>query len=490
MNETAQETKAVGPAASGNPSEPLIRDILGGDDGKVLPVVEAMGDSLEKTITVPTGTQTATAQKTADSLSSISKPAEMPIAQSVSAASVPPSQSNVGSTEESTELQETSDKGEIDQKLEARVSEEPMNQPIPRPLQPSPQAKASFPPPLQSAAKNKNSDTARTAIRTLHSDIATSVRDNNVSLVSIALAQQEKNARLPFVAEEKKSFWSAWSIGAIMLVLGGVGVAIGAIVFVAQTNIPLPFIPNDGAAPTLIAVEAQTRLDITRMTRTEAFRQIYTFTDANYLSPVRIEALIITEIVGTSTEPTLVPVGRFFEFIGSRTPGALVRSVGPDMTLGRVGGTPFLITTAPSYENTFAGMLEWERFMAKDLEFIARKTTGNKQETTLQTNSNQQTETSNASEIETNELSSSTNYELGSDQETSGSINDQTATAVSDPVWKDIVVKNKDVRALIDQTGTPLILYTFPAEGLLVITQTREALAVIFDALNSPVFGG
>src|SRR5690606_36716966 len=154
------------------------------------------------------------------------------------------------------------------------------------------------------------------------------------------------------------------------------------------------------------------------------------------------------------------------------------RSIGPEMTFGRVGGAPFLITTTNSYENTFDALLEWEAFMAEDLPVIAKQwAMDNGQETNPESNPE-------SLSIAPNTLATTT-------------IRQTTTPTVPvfvppppAPVWKDIIVRNKDVRALIDHEGNVLILYAFPKDGYLAIVQNQEALSVIDGALNSPVFGG
>lgn len=335
-----------------------------------------------------------------------------------------------------------------------------------------------------SEPKAPNTPQARPTIRTLHSDVAASVRTNNVSITKIALAQQAKNEGLPFVAEEGNHFWSAWSIGTILLILAGFIVIVGAIVVVMSKSVSLPFTNQEPLAPTLVPVTGRSVSDTTRMPRAELVQTIESFLDKNYSSPVALEALILQELVtATSSEEepttalTTMSLERFFERLGTRTPGRLVRAIGPDMTFGRAGATPFLITRASSYETAFAGMLEWESLIAEDLSFITREiepvplptTPIEPVATTTITASSSAASTTNPSVASTTPIA--------------------PLPSVPEPMWKDIIIKNRDVRALITHDGTVLLLYTFPKEGLLLVTQTKEAFMLIVDALNAPVFG-
>ncbi|MEN9405300.1 MAG: hypothetical protein RLY47_259 [Candidatus Parcubacteria bacterium] len=334
--------------------------------------------------------------------------------------------------------------------------------------------------------KPEESLPVRPAIRTLHSDVAASVRDNNVSITKIALAQQARNESLPFVAEEKSHFWSAWSIGTILLILAGFAVIVGALFIMLSKNVSLPFVNQEPPAPTLVPVTGRVSVDTTRMPRAELTRKIEEFSDDDYSSPVAIEALIVQEMVTATSsegEPTMIlspiEIERFFERLGTRAPGRLIRSIGPDMTLGRVGGTPFLITLVPSYESAFAGMLEWEPFMGDDLPFLIKET---------------EPAPAPILPIESTDISTSTASTTTAGSTTGTSTASTTPTVVIPlpppaPTWKDIIVKNKDVRALVTHDGDIVLLYAFPKDDLMVIAQTKEAFTVIVDALNAPIFG-
>lgn len=324
----------------------------------------------------------------------------------------------------------------------------------------------------------------RSSIRTLHSDVASSVRDNNISITKIALAQQEKNASLPFVAEEKNHFWSAWSIGTILLVLAGIIVLMGAVFVMMSKSVSLPFTTNEPPAPTLVPVVGRITADVSRMPRAELIRTIKVFVDDNYSSPVALEALILQEMTpATTTEgeivSSLAPITleRFFDRLGTRAPGRLLRAIGPDMTVGRAGGTPFIVTLSNSYETAFAGMLEWEPFMAEDLPFITKEPTP-AEEPVLPVEPVTASSTASSTVAATTTVATST-----------ASTTPVIVPPTPEPVWKDIIVKNKDVRALVAHDGEILLLYAFPKDGLLVITQTREAFMLVVDALSAPVFG-
>ncbi|MDQ5928097.1 MAG: hypothetical protein QG633_535 [Patescibacteria group bacterium] len=367
--------------------------------------------------------------------------------------------------------------------MENPLSNEPEVMPV-APVEPKPQEPQSM----------------RPTIRTLHSDVAASVHDNNISITKIALAQQARNESLPFVAEEKAHFWSAWSIGTILLVLAGLVIIVGALFVMLSKNVSLPFVNQEPPAPTLVPVTGRVSVDTTRMPRAELTRTIEKFIDDDYSSPVALEALIVQEMVtATSSEGesvmSLTPIDleRFLERLGSRAPGRLVRSTGPNMTLGRAGGSPFLITTTSSYETTFAGMLEWEPLMADDLPFLVKKIEPAPQPIVPVEPVDMSTSTTSTT-ISNNTATTSTASTSVASTTTATSTASTTPVVLIPlptpaPTWKDVIVKNKDVRALVTRDGDIVLLYAFPKDGLMVIAQTKEAFTLIVDALNAPVFG-
>lgn len=487
------------------PAPAKIRDVLGGDDGKEIPVAEALGDSLENSRLTTHDSQQET-PKTVQPIQLADEPVS-PTLEADLTPKTPPQ--TTGAPNVAPKIPEgfvpIPEKAPTNNPIVVPViNTEPTPAPVvtipkPEPMEPAPQPQSvaepkPAPAPISIPIPTQVNETpkARPAIRTLQSDIAGSVRDNNMSLARMAIARQEKTSAINYVADTNKSIWqriNPWAIGAVIFIVAGVAVVAGAFLFVARTNIPLPFIPAAPLAPTLIAVESRETLNVTQSTRTDFIRNVDAFTESGYLSPVRIEALIIEETaLATSTEAKPITLERFLGLLNTRAPGRFVRSAGPVITFGRVGDTPFLLTTIESYETAFAGLLEWEPFMADDLVVITKQQTTD--DPSAEADEQQTTEAQE--DIATTTTSSSVVGSLSS-------VDDQTATSsvagrllsvtAPPPIWKDIIVRNKDVRALIDHEGTILLLYAFPKDGHLVFTHSREALTTIVDTLNSPVFG-
>jgi hypothetical protein len=51
--------------------------------------------------------------------------------------------------------------------------------------------------------------------------------------------------------------------------------------------------------------------------------------------------------------------------------------------------------------------------------------------------------------------------------------------------FKDITVKNKDARAILDQNGKSILLYSFFDNNMLIITDNESSLNTLVGLLNS-----
>ncbi len=124
----------------------------------------------------------------------------------------------------------------------------------------------------------------------------------------------------------------------------------------------------------------------------------------------------------------------FLEKLESRAPGSLIRAFDPLFMFGAFGKSTFLIIKLASFENTFAGMLLWEKNLAEDIGPL----------------------------FATAPL---------------------LRNIPSESVFIDITDRNKDIRALAPD-GQPILLYSFFDNNMLIITDNIETLRVLVDRLT------
>jgi hypothetical protein len=155
-----------------------------------------------------------------------------------------------------------------------------------------------------------------------------------------------------------------------------------------------------------------------------------------------IKEIILTESTGDVISK--VKAGKILQTIGVNTPDLFSRSLSDNWMLGVYSGTGeqkslFIITTNNFFQNTFAGLIQWEKTMPEDLKQY------------LYYDSNSQDFT----------------------------IRGQ---------YKDKIIKNKDVREYVTENGHVNFLYSFISNDKLVITDSEYALEEIITKLEKNAF--
>jgi hypothetical protein len=282
-------------------------------------------------------------------------------------------------------------------------------------------------------------------IRTFQGDVATALKTQNESLVSIQRAEVKRNderrVSLPPTEEQKNRKRSVRRaimliIGTLILVsLGTVGVWYSYKEYRIKTAAPqIVEVPNMFFhTDTLLHNDASI---ITRQSLIQAIR----IEKQNPQAPL-IEQFQLHTSEGDNA-PLLSTEG-FLAILESHAPASLIRSFDSLFMLGIIGQRPrhtYLLIKLDSFENAFPGMLEWENTLPDDLLPLF-------------------------------------------------SFEQEDASATSTPqilAFTDATIQNRDVRVLKDQsTGKTVLLYSFFDNSILIITDSEETLQSIVTRLNS-----
>lgn len=285
-------------------------------------------------------------------------------------------------------------------------------------------------------------------VRTLKSDTEKAINLEKISLANITIAEQKKKQE--YAQTEEPADYSKlkkWLFITISLILVFAGVS--AFYFnnikekIAQTPEKLPEIMS------LIASDHSTEFNLGMpVNKNAVFSLSKAMTEIGLVSN-SIENIYITKNIISSDEKgkelkKMLTSEEFLSLVALKTPSALIRSLKPDYMLGIHSfgeNRPFLILKTKSYENAFAGMLAWEKNLGKDLEQLF----------------------SLNSEI--------TNQEM---------MNTEQVFATKKE-FEDILVKNKDARALRNLDGRIILIYSIPDKETILITVDAETLAELFD---------
>lgn len=291
------------------------------------------------------------------------------------------------------------------------------------------------------------------AVRTYKSDIEEVVRDQNVSLVSIAAAQAKRGEQRGIAQEEAGTSWQKYAMygGGAVLTLA----ALGLIAFVAtRGSAPAQSAPTPTTAP-LVYVDSTEQLTIApNETGSELLTVLEKAREDVKLSLGLVARLYITQNASSSVSGVAgeYPAPALLGLIAPHAPQSLLRSLAQNYILGVHsfdGNQPFLIFKTSSYEQSYAGMLQWEPDMQADLSPLFLRTP---------------------------------RPHIPEEGTTTVPFN----TQVVQTPFNDRIVENHDARVIQNQSGDILLLWAFVDRRTLVITTNEYTLREAITRLKSP----
>jgi hypothetical protein len=277
-------------------------------------------------------------------------------------------------------------------------------------------------------------------IRTFQGDVATALERQRESLYSIQETERLKRASGGTVVDpsasipgKRKQFFFLLLGSFFLIGLGLVGARLGYSEYLRKTAPPVIAVPQNR----FVTPQESIDIDATGLSRENIFS--ITANEASGLGADSIKHLVLRR--GALEDSPLVTSEGFFIQLVSSAPGSLVRAFDPLFMLGTLGDSRFIIFKLSSFENAFAGMLSWEEKMAEDLGPI----------------------------FKTGPL---------------------VKNIIPPYVFKDIVSKNKDARVLFaplspeSTTTTPVLLYSFFDNKMLIITDSLNTLETLIERLT------
>lgn len=292
-------------------------------------------------------------------------------------------------------------------------------------------------PRYESPARVERAETDSAPIRTFQGDIAHAIKNQNVSVVQIALSEARKKERLESIEKENSA---SSGMNRIFIALSGIlffaALGIGAyLLWPHASNIPAS---DATVEKPIILVDSTQAIPLDNLDRNGLIDTLQKAVSGNRQSLGTVMRIMLTR-VGVSG-PEAAPAQTFMGLLAEGIPDTLLRSLDPQFYFGIhifQRNEPYLILKVDSYQSAFAGMLEWEKRMPYDLAdvFIApanRATT----------------------------LTSSANF-------------------------RDEIVSNKDARALIDSASLQTVLvYSFVNKDTLIITTNERTLQELSDRVT------
>ena len=289
--------------------------------------------------------------------------------------------------------------------------------------------------------------------------------DGKGSVLTIALAEQKRKDDSVSFVQEKKSNISLVALGVLfffmaLCVLGYVGYT----KYTERTAL-LKLAEKNTLSGGIIETDKIISVDITKLLPKNGITKslLYNIGGA-ILSTNTIDVVvpvnpsndgIITKSDGQTVLARLMP----------HAPNILKRSISGDITIGVYGGdsaVPFVLFKTNSYEGTFSGLLEWEKFMSDDLfVFMNVLLPENK-----------------APE------SPAINTVLLDSTSTPATSTERVPVNRDINLFIDRTIKNKDMRVLQDDAGKIYFLYGFVDKNTVIITTNPETFFEVSSRLR------
>ncbi len=326
-------------------------------------------------------------------------------------------------------------------------------------------------------------DEKLSTIRTFQSDIAGAVKNDNVSMIKIALAEKEKREQNSQYVEieEKKKMGTAYIVAGIISVL--VLCAVGGVYWYV----------NKPAGPTLEQIIAPQEPEIV-YTETQVAVSIDNKPASILLEDLRNESLkkldlgtmkriLVTTNTGSSTRN--INSKEFLSTIRARANDSFKSSIEPYFVMGAYSFEPhdvFIIFKVNSYDVAYPSMLAWEEHLDVDLSnlFIEPKAASPIAPVQENVVPNPATGTTTDGLVATGTSTPATSS-------TPSIITPAPVVETPKPikaVWKDRIIQNKDTRVLLDSEGKIKFLYSFIDKNTLIIVSSEKGFKEIITRMT------
>ena len=315
---------------------------------------------------------------------------------------------------------------------------------------PSPQGGVAGPAQTRSAASGRDAKREEgnvSAVHTLKDDLQSVVRDKKISVVRAVSLEEERRVRkvsekvaAPVAQKSNRVFGIIFST--TLLLFLGAGALFG-VYTIMQQGVGAPPSPENSSS--ILFAEQSVLLSIDNTSQGDLKRLLASARTSQNGSLGSIARIVPVKTIDVDGSPQQIPAtfSEFMQALGVHAPESLIRAVSPDFFFGIhtvYKNAPLFVIPVISYDNAFAGMLAWEEFLNADLAPAFTSVPA------LAT--------------------------------------DENGLPVK-RTFKDLVMRNYDVRALKDNAGTIQLYYSFPTQNILVIAESPYSFTEILSRLQA-----
>lgn len=293
---------------------------------------------------------------------------------------------------------------------------------------------------------SNDTNTKKSIIRTYKDDLATAISRDHLSSINIAIAEQKKQEEK---VEEIVSPPSEYSkhkiiilISVILLLLGGS--ILTFVVLNMKNTEKAQQVVKAPEWPSLITTEHKNEFNINSLDQTKILLALSNGLNTIKIPPGNFYNVYLT--TGTSTNRRLLDSKEMVSVLNFKIPDSIKRNLFPLFMLGTYYtnvNNPFVIFKVSSFENAYAGMIEWEIDLERDFQILFR--------------------------LPGYEEAGSLLFDLKAGEKKK---------------FQDAVILNKDVRLIRDGNNQIILLYSIIDKETMVITTSDMTFRVIIDRLN------
>lgn len=287
--------------------------------------------------------------------------------------------------------------------------------------------------------QTNNTEPGLKTLRTYSSDMADVVRENEISVIKIAAAEQRRHEQEALYRKAQGTSVSKFFmfLGALILIAGGL---VGSYFLLQKKDVIIAPVEVQKNIETFIPYDKESYVDMTNATGPLDVTSIIKAELKGVNTPRSIEALFLT--TSASGKPELLSIQKFMSLMKLTAPGPLSRSLNDQYLVGTYKSSVedrdphlFLMFETNDYNTAYAGMLKWESTMIDDLfDLFGIDVSGERR-------------------------------------------------VLFEKEFKDIIIANRDARILYDDSGVDALYYIFLDKNKIVITDNQEAIVEIMTRL-------
>jgi len=336
-------------------------------------------------------------------------------------------------------------------------------------------------------------------LRTYEDDVKNAVQKDGITTSRILLAEQHKRQieQEDFEENSPKSETNIVKIVAsIILVLLSVGViGGGAYYYFQKKSSEIPEQVMILTSNNFIDTEELEKINVNNKTNREVVGEIRKIINSSAnmkedsLKEVKLVRTVVTTENGKefSNEVNLT-TPEFMRILEAREPDAITRSLDSKFVIGlhktKTSVEPFILFKTNDYEISYAKMLEWEWVLIPDIQDIFYKKLGSSQAFIKY----EEDEVNDLPLVIENlpEISSSTVIEATTSESTATiDVATTTTSKYEYRNYKDLILANRDTRAIKATDGNLLFFYSFIDKNHILMTTNIDTMNIVISRLNS-----